>query len=177
MRCLIIDDSPYFCGTARATLERGGFTIIGAVSNSAAALRCYTRLRPDITLIDVDLGSESGFELAAQLHQAGQPQPPPLILMSTYAEEDIAEMIAAAPVVGFLAKADLSAHAVYHLLTAHHHNSASALNAPAGTSTPPSRAGDISGLRQVELGQDATALTRSNRAWQPEAPPITESTA
>lgn len=116
MRCLIVDDSPSCRDAARGILECAGVTVVGAVSNSAQALIYYTTLRPDITLIDVDLGGESGFELAEQLHIAGLPESPPLILMSAYAEQDIAEMIAVSPAIGFVAKVDLSAAAIWNLL-------------------------------------------------------------
>jgi hypothetical protein len=40
-----------------------------------------------------------------------------VILISTHAEEQFAELIAASPAVGFLAKADLSADAIMALLS------------------------------------------------------------
>ena len=116
VRCLIVDDCESFREAARGVLERGGANVIGAVSNSAEALNYYTTLRPDVTLIDVRLGAECGFQVAQRLHLAGLPQPPPLILISTYAEQDLAEMIAARPVVGFVAKIDLSTEAIGNLL-------------------------------------------------------------
>lgn len=116
VRALIVDDSASFRDAARSILERAGVSIIGEVSNSAAALRYYTKLNPDITLIDIGLGTESGFELAEQLHRAGLPTPPPLILMSAYAEQEIAEMIAASPAIGFVSKIDFSADAICDLL-------------------------------------------------------------
>ena len=41
---------------------------------------------------------------------------PLLVLISTHAGEDFADLIAASPAVGFLAKADLSARAVHDLI-------------------------------------------------------------
>ena len=71
MRCLIVDDSADFVDAARGLLERQGITVVGVASTSAEALRCFEELRPDVTLVDIDLGGESGFELAEQLHRAG----------------------------------------------------------------------------------------------------------
>ncbi len=71
MRCLIVDDSAYFVDAARGLLERQGMTVVGVASTSAEALRRFEELRPDVTLVDLDLGGESGFELAEQLHWAG----------------------------------------------------------------------------------------------------------
>lgn len=66
-------------------------------------------------LIDIGLGAECGFELAKQLHLVGG-TPSPLILMSAYEEEDMADMIAASPAVGFIPKLGFSVEAICHLL-------------------------------------------------------------
>ena len=61
-------------------------------------------MHPDVALVDIDLGAESGFELAEQFHRASTSPPLAVILVSTYAEADLADMIAASPAVGFLQK-------------------------------------------------------------------------
>jgi DNA-binding NarL/FixJ family response regulator len=114
LRCLIVDDSPRFLDAARGLLERQGITVVGVASNSAEALAQAEELRPDVTLLDIDLGGESGLELARRLH--GQTGPAPVILISTHAEQDYAELIAASPAVGFLHKTALSATAIRDLL-------------------------------------------------------------
>jgi CheY-like chemotaxis protein len=74
LRWLIVDDSPCFLEAARGLLERQGIMVVGVASNGAEALRLAEELRPDVTLLDIDLGGESGLELArrrrgeAQLH-------------------------------------------------------------------------------------------------------------
>jgi DNA-binding NarL/FixJ family response regulator len=119
LRCLIIDDSPRFLDAARALLERQGLAIVGVASNSAEALQRAGELRPDVTLLDIDLGGESGLELARRLHAQDGPAPAPVILISTHAEQDYAELIAASPAVGFLPKTALSAGAIRELLAGH----------------------------------------------------------
>lgn len=114
LRCLIIDDSARFLDAARALLERQGIAVVGVASNSAEALQRVEELRPDVTLLDIDLGGESGLELARRLH--GQADQAPVILISMHAEEDYAELIAASPAVGFLAKNALSGDAIRELL-------------------------------------------------------------
>ena len=80
----------------------------------ADALRCVDELRPDVTLVDIDLGGESGFDLARELLvSAGFT---PVILISTHAEDDYATLIAASPAIGFVSKAALSARSVRDLL-------------------------------------------------------------
>ena len=117
MRCLIVDDSAEFRDAASAMLERAGISVVGTASNSAEALRCYEDLHPDVALVDIDLGGEDGFTLAKQLDRASSALA--VILVSTYAESDLAEMIDASPAVGFLQKFSLSPDAIRDLLQRH----------------------------------------------------------
>jgi DNA-binding NarL/FixJ family response regulator len=126
LRCLIIDDSPHFLDAARGLLEREGVEVVGVASTGADGLRSVEALRPDVTLLDIDLGGESGFEVATRLHRDTRPPPSRVILISTHAEQDYAELIAASPVVGFLSKSALSAGAIHNLLDGE-------VNGPRGT--------------------------------------------
>jgi CheY-like chemotaxis protein len=101
-RCLIVDDSPAFVAAARSLLERQGMTVLGAAANGADALRLAAELRPDVLLVDIDLGRESGLELARRLARSAGPAPPLVIVISTYAEEDFADLIADSPAIGFI---------------------------------------------------------------------------
>jgi DNA-binding NarL/FixJ family response regulator len=118
MRCLIVDDSADFIDAARGLLQCEGITVVGAASSSAQALRYFEELGPDVTLVDVDLGGESGFELAEQLNRAGGPAPSPIILISTHAAQDFADMIDASPAVGFISKSALTCGAIRDLVRA-----------------------------------------------------------
>jgi CheY-like chemotaxis protein len=117
LRCLIVDDSPRFLDAARGLLERQGLTVVGVASTSAEALHQVTELRPDIALLDIDLGGESGFDLARRLSREAGLARTRMILISTHAEQDYADLIAASPVVGFLPKSALSADAIRELIT------------------------------------------------------------
>jgi DNA-binding NarL/FixJ family response regulator len=116
LRCVIVDDSPGFVAAARSLLERQGLTVLGVASNCAEGLRLAAELRPDVVLVDIDLGSESGFELARRLDQMEGSTPAPVILISTHSEEDYADLIADSPALGFLSKTVISASAIRHLL-------------------------------------------------------------
>jgi len=110
VRCVIVDDSPLFLEGATDLLEREGLEVVGAASNSAEAIRLVEELRPDVTLVDIDLGDEDGFELARRL---GENSPRTrVILVSTHSEEDLAHLIAMSPAIGFVSKARLSAEAI-----------------------------------------------------------------
>jgi DNA-binding NarL/FixJ family response regulator len=114
LRCLIVDDSPHFLAAARALLERQGIDVVGVASTGAEALRMAAELRPDVTLVDVNLGGESGFEVAGMLRADADSAP--VILISTQAEDDFIDLILASPALGFLPKSTLSGHAVRDLL-------------------------------------------------------------
>jgi DNA-binding NarL/FixJ family response regulator len=116
VRCLIVDDSRRFLDAARGLLERQGLTVVGEASTGAEALRLAVELRPDVTLVDIDLGGESGFEVARRLSQQAATTAARMILISTHSEEDYAELIAASPAIGFLSKSDLSGGAIRALL-------------------------------------------------------------
>ncbi|MDQ1653803.1 MAG: hypothetical protein QOI35_3003, partial [Cryptosporangiaceae bacterium] len=117
LRCLLVDDSPRFVAAARGVLESEGIAVVGVARTCAEALQHVQELRPDVTLLDIDLGGESGFEVARQLHGTGRIDPCRVILISTHSGQDYAELIAASPTAGFLSKSDLSAGAVRDILT------------------------------------------------------------
>jgi CheY-like chemotaxis protein len=123
LSCLIVDDNPRFLDAARKLLELEGVTVVGVASSSADALVRVEELRPDVTLLDIDLGGESGFELARRLDQQAT-TPRPMILISTHAEADYADLIEASPVLGFLAKSALSGSAIRDLLRGKRHGEA-----------------------------------------------------
>jgi DNA-binding NarL/FixJ family response regulator len=116
LRCVIVDDSPTFLEAARALLEREGIPVAGTASTSADALRLVDEIRPDIALVDIDLGGESGFDLAVKLAGANGDSTWRAILISTHAEGDFADLIDASPAIGFVPKSELSANAIYGIL-------------------------------------------------------------
>jgi DNA-binding NarL/FixJ family response regulator len=116
LRCLIVDDSPHFLSAARGLLEREGMVVVAVASNGDDAVRLAKELGPDVTLVDIDLGGESGFDVVRRLTRETDLLPAAVILVSTHAEEDYAELISASPVAGFLPKTRLSALAIRDVL-------------------------------------------------------------
>jgi DNA-binding NarL/FixJ family response regulator len=100
LRSIIVDDNAQFLGAARDLLERQGVDVVGVASSGAEAVRLAGDLRPDVTLVDIDLGTESGFDVARDLVEVGAR----VILISTYAERDFTDLIAASPALGFVSK-------------------------------------------------------------------------
>jgi CheY-like chemotaxis protein len=121
VRCLIVDDNPDFLRAARNLLERQGISVVGLASTGAQAYRACSELKPDIVLIDIDLGEESGFQIARDLAERLNAerlndQPPLLVLISAYAADDFEDMIADTPAASFLPKPDLSGMAIRSII-------------------------------------------------------------
>jgi DNA-binding NarL/FixJ family response regulator len=114
MRCLIVDDNARFLETARGVLERDGIEVVGVASDSAGAFELVDRLRPDLALVDVCLGDECGVELADRLAEESLSKPT-VILISTYPEDDFADIVAGSTALGFLPKSELSGPAIRKL--------------------------------------------------------------
>jgi DNA-binding NarL/FixJ family response regulator len=115
IRCLIVDDQDCFLRSARDVLESDGIDVVSVAATSAEALQRAEELHPDVALIDIMLGAEFGFDLAYTFEQT-LPEPPCVIMISTYAETDLADMITASPAIGFLSKAHLSGGAIRALV-------------------------------------------------------------
>jgi len=115
LRCLIVDDNASFLEEAAALLRREGLLVAGIASNTREALEQAQALRPDVALVDISLGSESGFDLARRLVESDG-YGLSVILISTRAEADYADLIDEAPVAGFVAKSELSGSAIRRLV-------------------------------------------------------------
>lgn len=115
-RCLIVDDNEGFLAVAHSSLEREGMEIVGTATTSADALEKTRQLSPEIVLVDIALGRESGFELVRRLVDSFPDLRARVVLISTRDEEDFADLIADSPAAGFLPKIRLSARAVRELL-------------------------------------------------------------
>jgi DNA-binding NarL/FixJ family response regulator len=115
VRCLLVDDNHQFLAAARTLLEREGLVVVGTATRIADAVDRADELWPDVALVDINLGGESGFELAKQLSRTARPVP--VIMISTHGGDDYADIIAASPAVGYLSKVALSARAVNELLS------------------------------------------------------------
>lgn len=113
-RCLIVDDSARFLEAARALLEHDGIRVVGVASTGGEALARIAELAPDVVLLDLDLGGKSGLDLASALERASPSAV--IVLTSAHPLEDIGELVAAAPVRGFLHKSRLSGQALRDLL-------------------------------------------------------------
>jgi DNA-binding NarL/FixJ family response regulator len=113
LRVVIVDDSAHFLRAAQNALRQEGADVVGTASTIQEALEVADQLRPDVILVDVDLGEESGFDLAERLSAIDAAS---VVLISAYPEAELSDLIAASPALGFVAKSELSTRAVSELL-------------------------------------------------------------
>jgi DNA-binding NarL/FixJ family response regulator len=116
IRCLIIDDNQSFLAAARMLLQREGLIVAGVASTVDEGLRQAEALRPDVALVDISLGEESGLELARRLAEERRGDDPVIVLISTQAEDDVVDLISGSAAAAFIPKADLSASAIRRIV-------------------------------------------------------------
>lgn len=114
MRCLIVDDNEEFLDSASRLLSAQGMEVVGRASSGVEALRLVNTSRPDVVLVDVQLGDEDGREVIRRL--VADAPATRIILISTHCEDELAELIVGSPAIGFLPKSALGAKAIADLL-------------------------------------------------------------
>jgi DNA-binding NarL/FixJ family response regulator len=112
VRCLIVDDNQHFLDAAEDLLSLQGADVVGRASSCREALEQAAALRPDVALVDIDLGEESGFDLARALTADPDGPVTRVVLTSAHGEEELVELIDASPAAGFVAKSELSLEAI-----------------------------------------------------------------
>jgi CheY-like chemotaxis protein len=117
LRCLIVDDNASFRAEIRGLFEEESIEVVACAASAGEAVEHVAEPRPNLVLVDIDLGGESGLELARRLAEnASGPIRPHVILISTHDPAEYAGVIESSRAVGFLAKTDLSAAAIRRLL-------------------------------------------------------------
>ncbi len=119
VRVFLVDDHEVVRrGVAEVLEEDPGITVTGEAGSVAEALVRVPAVRPDVVLVDIALGAESGFELTRRLVDRYPDLRAAVVLISTRREDEFTELIADSPAAGFLWKAHLSASAVRDLVAA-----------------------------------------------------------
>jgi DNA-binding NarL/FixJ family response regulator len=117
LRVLIVDDDEPFLEAMTALLRRQGLEVVGVASTSEETVWRAARLQPDVVLVNIILGPESGVDLTRRLEEEGWLDGGAVILVSTHAEGDLGHLIADSPAVGLLPKAELSADAIRRIVS------------------------------------------------------------
>lgn len=114
LRCIVVDDNRQYLETAVRVLRSDGIDVVGIAGDAATALALVEELGPDLVLVDVELGNDSGLDLAHQLQTLRAA--PPTILISTHAQEDLGCAIEESRAIGFVGKTRLSGASIRELL-------------------------------------------------------------
>jgi DNA-binding NarL/FixJ family response regulator len=117
LRALLVDDNQSFLVSVARLLRSQGVDVVGSATTLAAtreALNALADALPDVILVDVDLGQESGFEVVREVARSW----PTIaaVLVSTHAEEELGDLIQESSAAGFLPKAGIGARALRSIL-------------------------------------------------------------
>lgn len=103
-RILIIDDHEISREACRALLRAEGVDVVADLAADERAVAVATALRPDLVIVDVTPGADTGFDIAGRLRRL--PDPPAVVLTSSAAPASFGSRLDG---YGFVAKADIGA--------------------------------------------------------------------
>ena len=112
-KVLLVEDHPVVLHGLRAVIDdEADLVVCGEAANNADGLAQIKKLRPDIAVIDISLGSDNGLDLIKQAHEA-MPELP-LLALSMHDEAVYGERALRAGAKGYIMKKE----AMDKLLTA-----------------------------------------------------------
>jgi DNA-binding NarL/FixJ family response regulator len=114
MRCVVVDNNEEFAASISALLRVQGLDVVGTAHSGAEAVELVERLRPDVALIDIELGDADGLALSNRL--AARVPATRIILISSYGPDDLGDLVTANTAAGFLPKDQLGAAAIARVL-------------------------------------------------------------
>lgn len=105
MRVLLADDHAIVrTGLRTVLLEEEGMDIVGEERDGARALEAVRALRPDIAVLDIEMPSLSGIDVARTVRDEGLPTA--VLLLSMHREESFVDAALEAGVVAYVLKDD-----------------------------------------------------------------------
>jgi response regulator NasT len=100
MRILIADDESIIRLGLRKMLQEAGHEVITA-SDGRTAVRMAHDLAPELAVLDVKMPGYDGLEAARRIVSE---RPIPVILLTAYAQQDLVQQAARAPIMAYLLK-------------------------------------------------------------------------
>ncbi|GAB3822238.1 response regulator [Kribbella italica] len=87
VRVLLVDDDPMVCGFLRTILDSSGqVEVTGVAEDGAAAVESVVRDRPDVVLMDLRMPEVDGVTATAEIRSL--PDPPQVVVMTTFDSDD-----------------------------------------------------------------------------------------
>ncbi len=103
IRVLLVDDQPIVrAGVARILSPEDGFTVVAECEDGAQVLQCARRTTPDVVVMDVRMPGMGGIEATQSLH--AEPERPPVLILTTFDEDEVLWGAVAAGASGFVLK-------------------------------------------------------------------------
>ena len=111
---MIVDDQPPFRAAAKAVVDRvAGFVLVAEVASGEEAVAASAEIVPDLVLMDINMGELDGIAATRVITQA-QPNVR-VILVSTYALDDLPPDARTSGAIAYLNKDELSPRVVRRL--------------------------------------------------------------
>ena len=115
VRVLIVDDQAPFRSVAAALVRRvRGWEVAGEAESGEDGVRLAAELAPDVVLMDINLPGMSGIEATRRIVAASPATA--VVLISTYALEDLPQDARRCGAVGYVRKDDLTPRLLTGLL-------------------------------------------------------------
>jgi DNA-binding NarL/FixJ family response regulator len=103
IRVLLVDDQELIRAGLRGILRtRFGFEIVGELADGQGVVAAAATLRPDVVVMDVRMPGTDGVAATAQLRAAGDPAP--VLVLTTFDDDEILTGALRAGAAGFLLK-------------------------------------------------------------------------
>ena len=111
---MIVDDQPPFRDAAGAVVSRiAGFDLVAEVESGEEAVATSGDLRPDLVLMDINMGELDGIEATRMITDA-HPETK-VILVSTYSPDDLPGTARSSGAMAYVNKDELSPRVVRRL--------------------------------------------------------------
>jgi len=111
VQVLVVDDQAPFRAAERAVLDRlPGFELQAEAASGEEAIELAEALAPDLVLMDINMGEVDGIEATRRII-AGRPATK-VILVSTYALDELPADARTSGAVGYVNKDELSPRAI-----------------------------------------------------------------
>jgi two-component system, NarL family, invasion response regulator UvrY len=117
VRVLVVDDQEPFRNAAKAVIARlANFEVVAEAASGEDAVRAVTEVHPDLVLMDINMGAMDGIEAARVI--AGSGEPPMVVLLSTYALDDLPPTARSSGAAAYVNKDDLGVRLLRQLWAA-----------------------------------------------------------